>query len=403
MCGPGPKDRDVFWLETEAHRAWLKQDAHRQFAFFRKAFDPEGGFYQLDGAGRPIAGAPQELHATTRMIHAFALGKCAGLTDCDETIAHGLAYLEAAHEDPAHGGFLWAVGSAVDGRKLAYGHAFVLLAASSARLAGHETEALIERITDLLDTRFWEPEFGRFSDEWARDWRPFSTYRGMNANMHGAEALLAAHEATGRGIYLERAGQILDFFTRDMAASHGWRLPEHYTEDWQIDPDYEGDPMFRPAGTTPGHAFEFARLLLQHWELSGRADEAAPARARALVAQALEDAWAPDGGLYYTVDFSGKPLRKTLYWWPVTEAIGALAALIKLERRAEDEAWYRRLWHAADAHFMDHEEGGWWPEAGMRASGQFAGKPDIYHALQAVLYPLTPGLARHMNGLPGPL
>ena len=63
--------------------------------------------------------------------------------------------------------------------------------------------------------------------------------------------------------------------------------------------------------------------------------------------------------------------------------------------RPEDEDWYRRLWRFADAHLIDHDRGGWFPEPdGPAAGGQFGGKPDIYHALQADLFPLVPGLSR---------
>ena len=91
------------------------------------------------------------------------------------------------------------------------------------------------------------------------------------------------------------------------------------------------------------------------------------------------------------------------YWWPVTEAIGAVAALIKLDRRAEDEAWYRRLWAFADRHLIVHARGGWYPELDAEdrlADTQFRGKPDIYHSIQAALFPLSPGLSRNATTLP---
>ena len=37
--------------------------------------------------------------------------------------------------------------------------------------------------------------------------------------------------------------------------------------------------------------------------------------------------------------------------------------------------------------------------AGASTGRQFLGKPDIYHALQAELFPLAPGVARHAAGL----
>ena len=186
---------------------------------------------------------------------------------------------------------------------------------------------------------------------------------------------------------MTRAGRILDFFLRRIAPDWGHRVPEHYGPDWQVDRAYAGDPMFRPPGTTPGHSFELARLLLQWWDLAGRPDDGSPALARRLVETALADGWdRARGGLVYTVGFDGRPEILSRYWWPVTEAIGALAALIKLERRAEDEVWYRRLWSFADTAFIDHARGGWFPEIGddgRPSATQFKGKPDIYHALQA--------------------
>lgn len=46
----------------------------------------------------------------------------------------------------------------------------------------------------------------------------------------------------------------------------------------------------------------------------------------------------------------------------MTEAIGTVATLVKLDGRDEDEQWYRRLWGFAQAHFIDEDRGGWFPE-----------------------------------------
>lgn len=402
-----PSPPTGFWLDDPAHRAFLARDALRQFAFFRASPRRGGGFHVLDHDGSPLPGGVEELHIATRLVHSCALGTLAGVPGAEEIVDHGMACLWRRHRDDVYGGYVWAVdeGGVCDGRKLAYGHVFVLLAGTSAKLAGHpDADRLIADARAILDAHFWEEGPGLFADEWARDWTPFSTYRGMNANMHGVEALLAAHEATGEARDLDRAGRILDFFLVRTAPAEGWRVPEHYTADWRIDRSYAGDPMFRPAGTTPGHSFELARLLLQYWDLRGRPATDAPATARRLVERALSDGWDGErGGIVYTLGYDGRPAERARYWWPVTEAIGALAALIKLERRPEDEAWYRRLWHFAEAHFIDPERGGWFPEideGGHPASGQFRGKPDIYHALQADLFPLAPGLSRLAASLP---
>ncbi len=419
----GAASAELSWLQDPLHRAWLLSDAKRQLNFFQASLAADGSFDLLDWQGKAQGQAqkqakprsPQELHTTTRLVHSFALGKAAGFDGCEDVIDAGMAWLWHHHRDAEQGGYHWAVSA--DGpvtrpgqaSKLAYGHVFVLLAASSALQVGHpDAHRLLDDIRSVIDQRFWDPAAGRLSEEYQRDWSAFSSYRGMNANMHGTEAFLAAYEATGEAEYLQRAGQILDFFLGEMAANSAWRIPEHYREDWRVDPDYQGDPMFRPYGTTPGHSLEFARLALQYWDLCGRPSEGtasqAPAWARSLTQRALADAWRADGGLVYTLSTDGGVSVPNRYWWPVTEGIGALAALLKLAPDQGFEDWYRRLWRFAEQHFVDSERGGWFPELDARgrpSQGQFVGKPDLYHALQATLLPLLPGLSRPFEDLRG--
>ncbi|WP_374301143.1 AGE family epimerase/isomerase [Paracoccus sp. (in: a-proteobacteria)] len=299
---------DGHWLDDPAHRQFLVRDALQALRFF-DASAGDRGFVTLDVAGQPLPGDLLELHTTTRLVHSYALGQLAGRPDRAGIVDRGMDLLWRGHRDGRHGGYHWAIrgGEVADGTKLAYGHVFVMLAASTARLAGHpDADQLLADIADVLDARFWDAGAGLFRDEFTGDWQPFSTYRGMNANMHGVEALLAAHEATGEAEYLDRAGRILDFFIVGQAARNGWRIPEHYDDAWRPDQGYEGNPMFRPAGTTPGHSFEMARLLLQYWDLAGRQGSDAPRQARLLVETALADAWDQRGGLAYTLDFDGR-------------------------------------------------------------------------------------------------
>ncbi|WP_281709183.1 AGE family epimerase/isomerase [Phaeobacter italicus] len=412
-CGAAV-DAAGFWVDDQGHRAFLRSDALRQLEFFEASLGETPGFQQLDMQGSQRPDDLQELHSTTRLVHCHALAEMIGLAGAGKMVEQGLAYLRDYHHDKVHGGYVWGLrgDQVADPRKLAYGHVFVLLAASTAKMAGHASaDPLLSDVADVLAERFWEEEAGLFADEWSRDWSPFSTYRGMNANMHGVEALLAAYEATGQELFLHRAGRILDRFTVQIAPQEGWRLPEHYTENWQIDRAYSGDPMFRPAGTTPGHSLELGRLLLHYWDLTDRRDATAPKRARALIEQALTDAWmvgakaegySIEGGLAYTLNFDGSIAMANRFWWPVTEAIGALATLIKLERRDEDEHWYRRLWQFASARFVDHENGGWIPEidpSGKPKMTIFEGKPDLYHSFQACLFPLAKTPIAHIRSV----
>lgn len=395
----GTPDFAGSWLDDPAHLAWLDRDAARQLDFFRGSLRADGGFDVLDLDGTPLPRGAQELHTTTRMVHSYALARSFGHDGTDDIIDAGMAHLWSEHRDSRHGGYLWSVedGAVADGTKLAYGHVFVLLAASSALKIGHpEARRLLDDIAQVIDRHYWDEARGLLRDEFNRDWTPFSTYRGMNANMHGVEAMLTAFEATQDAIWLDRAERILDFFVHEIAPAHDWRLPEHYTREWQVDPEYSGNPMFRPAGSTPGHSLELGRLLLQHWDLCGRPDTGAERATRHLVSRALADAWAPQGGMIYTLALDGTAAISDRYWWPVTEAIGVMAAFLKSVPASGDEAWYRKLWQFADATFVDHDSGGWYPEidaAGRPVARQFEGKPDIYHSLQAVLLPRAKGIS----------
>lgn len=94
----------------------------------------------------------------------------------------------------------------------------------------------------------------------------------------------------------------------------------------------------------------------------------------------------------YPLDFDGQAANGSRFWWPIAEAIGAVAALITLGKMPEDEIWYRKRWTYASATFLNHKHGGWFPavaENGNVVTSIFDGKPDNYHSLQACLFPLS--------------
>lgn len=401
----GDLDSKTSWLFDDQHLNWLKADAKKQLAFFSNSLRSDGGFDVLRWNGAALIRAPQELHTTTRMIHSFVLGQAIGASKCEAIIDAGMNYLWNNHRDAKFGGYHWSVigNTVASNQKQAYGHAFVLLAASSAYTAGHPlAKPILDDISDIIKSRFIDASTGLFVEEFNADWSTLSSYRGFNANMHGVEALCAAFEATEDTQYLAMAERIITFFVEDVARNNQWRIHEHFDENWNLDLKYEGDPMFRPMGTTPGHSFEMGRLILQHWDLSGRPDNSAQDNAIKLIDTALKDSSLPQGGIAYTLDYNGHVRIEDRYWWPITEAIGAYASLIKLYRKPEDEKRYRELWVTATDLFVDQAKGGWFPEVdaeGKPVSKQFEGKPDIYHALQACLYPLTKGVSGHLDSL----
>ena len=421
----GATGPDRPWTALPDHRDWLRARAGALWSLFEGARDPAGGFFTLDAAGRPRdPGAPRAIHDTTRMVHSFALAELCGRPGAGALVDHGLAFLRDAHRDPDHGGYAARAaaggtrsggarsGAVRSGRKMAYGHAFVLLAASSALVAGHgDARALLDDVAEVLDTRFWEDGPGAMAEEFEPDWTPVPGYRGQNANMHMVEALMAAFEATGEGLFLDRALRIAELIVDRTARAHGWRLAEHFDEGWRVDRDYDGDPMFRPGGLTPGHGLEWARLLVQLHALAGPGRAGwAPDAARGLFDRALSHGWdRARGGLVYTVGWDDAPRVADRYWWPVCEGIGAAHALGAgrapgLQAHPEAEGWYRRMWDFAALTLVDRANGGWHPQIdarGLPAEDPFFGKPDIYHALQACLVPLFPvtaSLSTHLAG-----
>ena len=397
------------WTALTGHRHWLHGQGARLLDFFGGAVDPDGGFRALATDGAPMPGPPlRQLHSSARMVHCYSIATLMGRPGASDIVDHGLDFLWRGHRDARHGGYHWSIGAdgPVDATKQAYGHAFVLLAASSAKVAGHpDADRLLADVTQILHARFWDEAAGATREEFAADWSPLEggAYRGQNSNMHLTEALMAAFEATGDAHYLQMAERIADLIVNRHARAMGWRLPEHFHSDWTLDKNYSGSPMFRPFGTTPGHWLEWARLLVQLHELGGRRLDWAVGASRALFMQAVNEGWDKEkGGFYYTLEWTGAPRIRDRYWWPCAEGIGAAHALGEATGEAVFEDWYRRIWDFCAAHLIDAEHGGWHPQLDENLrpnSDPFFGKPDIYHALQACLIPLLPLTGSVTRGL----
>lgn len=397
---------DTAWTDRPYHRQWLMEKADALFNLFQNnAVNPKGGFYELDVDGRPL-GDIRAIHATARIVHCFAIAAKLGRPGAEIMVDHGMKYLWESHRDTKHGGYCWSLDDDgyKDDTKQAYGHAFVLLAAADAKVLGHPlADAMLADITEILETRFWEEQHGAVSEEYGRDWSKISDYHGQNSNMHLTESLMAAFEATGNTMYLDKAKRIASLIIGRHAASLGHVVAEHFDSEWNIDKGYKGSDMFRPAGTTPGHWLEWARLLAQLWVLDGKKEAWMPEAADKLFRSAVTLGWDHvKGGFYYTLDFDNRPALTHKIWWPATEAIGAAAFLKALKPDPFYEEWYRRVWDFSAMYFIDPANGGWFGELGddlKPIDKFFTGKPDIYHSLQACLIPLFPATGSLMRAI----
>lgn len=394
------------------------------------------GFGYMGPEGEVDVERPVELWITCRMTHVFCLAALQGIEGAAELADHGIAALRGPFHDEAHGGWYSAIahtpdaqgaGIPVEGtRKEAYAHAFVVLAGTSAVAAGRPGgQELLDAALDAQDRFWWEPEFGRVRESWDLAFTETEDYRGINANMHTTECYLSAFDVTGDRKWLDRARGIL-LFVHDRAQERNWRIPEHFSADWKVLPDYNRDQPahpFRPFGVTPGHGIEWSRLMLQaraallalgeepgSWMLEG---------ARNLFSRAITDGWDVDGapGFVYTTDFEGRTVVRERMHWVLCEGIGAAVVLGRVlgEEGGNDEEIATlsedfATWVAyADAHLRE-APGRWYHELtpeNMPGTRTWPGKPDAYHVAQMLLLPrlpVTPTFATAIrDGLLAPL
>ena len=402
----------VTTLGDPEHERWLEAEGDRLLDFGRAARHPEGGFAWLDDDGAPELDRPVELWITCRMTHVYALGQMLGRPGCAELVDHGIAALRGRFHDDEHGG--WFARVDADGPtttdKTAYEHAFVVLAGASATAAGRPGgRELLDDALGILDAHFWDDEHGMVVEQWDAAWSVLDSYRGVNANMHTVEALLAAADVLDDPTLRGRALRIVTRVVHEQAAGNDWRIPEHFDADWTPIPDYnieEPAHPFRPYGATIGHSLEWARLAL-HLRAGLGSDAPTGARewlledARSLFDASVRDGWAVDGadGFVYTVDWSGAPVVRERMHWVVAEGTATAAALHAATGETAYADWYAAWWRHIDTWFRDEERGSWRHELtadNQPSSVTWAGKPDTYHAFQATLIPrlpLTPTLA----------
>lgn len=356
------------------------------------------GFGNLDADG-VLEDSPTELFVTCRMTHVFALasmmdeGPLEGgpyPEDLVKLATHGIRALRRGPlHDEVNGG--WHSAASGPRTKAGYGHAFVLLAASSGVIAGIDgAEELLREAIAVQTSRFLQPDTGLVVDEWNTDWSELDPYRGVNANMHTVEAYLAVGDATGDPVWHTRAARIAER-VRDWAAANNWRIPEHFDEDWNPVLEYNRDEPahpFKPYGATVGHGLEWARLFisvdLAH-PTPGLVDAAVE-----LTDRAVADGWARDGaeGFVYTTDWDGEPVTHARMHWVLAEAVATGAVLARVTGQPRFDELVQRSWDYADRYLIDRERGSWHHELDREnrpSGGTWSGKLDAYHAYQAAL------------------
>lgn len=397
-----------YQIDTEENEKFLKEVRENLLSFGHKFPSPGGSSYYLGDDGTPWTDRNRETWITSRMVHVYSLGSFLGHPGSEELIDAGLKGLRGELHDEKNGG--WYAGLTADGQivpnKQCYAHAFVILAASSATLAGRPgAEALLDEALKLYDLRFWNEDEGLSCDTWNTEFTVLDDYRGLNANMHTVEAFLAAADVLGEEKYRVRAGRIIDHVVA-WAGANDWRIPEHFTKGWAADLDCnkdKPDDPFKPYGATPGHGIEWARLILQ-WALSTYSENTEEAAkyievSGKLFDRAIADAWNVDGapGIVYTTDWNGKPVVHDRMHWTLAEAINTSASLYHVTGKKKYADHYAEFMQYLDEKVLDHVNGSWFHQMDQnnRVIGTvWPGKSDLYHAIQATLIPIyTPNVS----------
>ena len=393
-------------IESKYGAEFLLEHAKSLLSFARNSVSPLGGFGYLDAMGKIDAGKPRETYQQARFIQVYGIAHLMGLGDYQSQLVEGLNTLNIQMHDSNHGGYFNSInpdGSAASGEKLCYDHVFVLLAAVMGVACGvKEADETLAEIDTILERFFWDENFLMMKNHWDNDFKELDSYRGMNANMHAVEALLAAYDVTKQQKYFDRAYAIakrsIDGFARNNPKSP-WLLPEHFNSDWEpelaFNAESPADP-FRPYGVTIGHLFEWSRLLVQmHHGLNGPEHEWMLEGARGLYTTATKYGWAPDGaeGFVYTLDWDTTPITHARMWWVPAEAV--LAAYCLNQETGEQEFIddYLKWWSYIDESVIDHVNGSWFAELDQNqkvVSNTWEGKPDVYHSFQAAVLPLLP-------------
>lgn len=401
MANTDPK----YQIGTPENKKFLDISRDNLIAFGRRFPAVDGSSYWLGDDGTSWKDRNRATWITCRMTHVYSLATLLGVDGAAELVDDGIRGLRGVLHDEEHDGWYAEITPDICHMptKQAYAHAFVLLAASSALLAGRPgAKELLEQAENVYLTKFWDDKIGLSVDTWDTDFAELDTYRGLNANMHSVEACLAVADVTGDESWRTRAGRIIEHVLK-WAEENNWRIPEHFNSDWEPELEFNADKpddQFKPYGATPGHGIEWARLITQYalsvygkdGVLNGDGKKYLDA-AEHLFNRAVEDAWNADGapGIVYTTDWDGKPVVHDRMHWTLAEGVNTAATLYHVTGKKEYADWYATFLEYIDTYLMDHKNGSWFHQLNREnevIDTVWPGKSDLYHATQAMMIPL---------------
>lgn len=348
------------------NKDFLTQHIQSILAFYDdRVIDEAGGYFQnfYDNGEVFDAGAKQLVSSTRIIVNYANAYRLFDRAEYASKAIHGLDFLEQVHWQSDSQLYAWTLldNKPQDMTQQAYGYAFVLLAYA----AVHKSKIIsvadkIAHTFDLLESRFWQAEYGLYADEISPQGE-LSDYRGQNSNMHLCEAMLLAYEATAEQRYLDRATLLANNICQRQANLTDGLVWEHYKTDFSPDWDYNKDDpknLYRPWGFQPGHQTEWTKLLLSINRHSP--NSALVEKAKFLFDKAFAASWDNrNGGLIYGFDPEGNTCDDDKYFWVQAESFAAAAMLFDVTADSQYLHAYQALWRYSWEHMIDHQYGAW--------------------------------------------
>ncbi len=325
--------------------------------------DNSDGFHgEVDADNRPVPDAPRSIILYTRLLWYFSAVGERALAD------------RAAHYIRRHfvhdGGVVWmldAGGAVIDAKLQGYAQAFAIYAFAEYHALTGDTEALafVRDLQNVLETRFWDSEYGGYIEAIGGDQRlsdkDIDAPKTMNTHLHVLEAYARLHAVAPDAASEHALRRILIVFLDRFATGDHLRL--FHNMDWRD----------RTQSVSFGHDIEASWLLWEAAEvlsdaaLIDRARPAVLALARATLAEGFTA-----HGLAYERGFDGH-LDQAGEWWGQAEG---LVGFVNALRMTGDDAYLaaaERLWTHIKAGFRDGDaEWTWYARS--------ASRPPVYKA-----------------------
>jgi mannose/cellobiose epimerase-like protein (N-acyl-D-glucosamine 2-epimerase family) len=354
-----------FGQELKAELVWVRGYLDQLMELWRQHADTQNAVFDpyLDREWQHHRDGPRTLVSQCRLIYTFSRAhewsREPGYADLAR---RGIMALEEYFGKSEPGAWAWAChgdGRVQDDTLNAYGHAFVILAFSTAATVFHDDGYRDQALrTWQFMQRNLRDEHGGLVWHVGPDGQVLDDDRSQNPLMHSFEALLALAPLDESGTARDGALEIWRFLQARMPSAGC--LPEWF------DPSWQALAMGDKAVIEIGHAYEWAYLLSDAHEIFPEEDLLTPGRQ--FLDYGMRHGYdAARGGVFSQADYDGKVIGQRKGWWEQCEAIRAMQRYVVRHNATDIAERLRQTIAFAREHFVDDEYGGWYlnpPAAG---------------------------------------